>query len=196
MVSLLIFAMIAAAGVAILTFSIRSQASTGARLDDIGALNRTMAILSADLAQATDRPTRDERGTTRPAFVGEGNSAATPMLRFVREGWSNLDGAARASAQKVEYRVEGGAFQRLAYPMLDGSPPMAPAILLTHVAQVALRYRIDGAWSDRWDGSGVAPLPQAMEVRLQRDDGTVFRQMFVVGTGYAPLPEGTPNGAG
>ena len=64
MVSLMTFGMIAAAGVAILSFSVKAQSSTGARLDDISALTRTMSILSADLAQASNRSSRDESGTS------------------------------------------------------------------------------------------------------------------------------------
>jgi len=188
MVSLMIFGMIAAAGVAILSFSVKAQSSTGAKLDDISALTRTMSILSADLAQASNRATRDEAGTSVPAFIGESGSGVTPMLRLVRAGWSNIDGAARSSMQKVAYRVDGGALQRIAYPMVDGAQPLPPAALLTHVRQIALRYRIAGAWSDRWDGASGRPLPDAMELTVQRDDGTQFRQMFLVGTSYVPAP--------
>jgi len=186
MVSLLIFGMIAAAGVAILSFSVRAQGTTGAKLDDMTALTRTVSILSADLAQARDRSARDEAGTVVPAFVGESGSSVAPMLRLVRAGWSNLDGAPRASLQKVAYQVQGGALQRIAYPMVDGAQGLPPAALMTHVRQVALRYRIKGAWSDRWDGANGVPLPDAMELRVQRDDGTLFRQMFLVGAGYVP----------
>lgn len=195
MVSLLIFGMLAAAGVAILSFSIRAQAATGIKLDDIAALNRTVSALSADLAQATSRATRDESGTTRPAFVGESGSGSTPMLQFVRGGWSNLDGAARPGVQKVAYTLRNGAFERIAYPMLDGAEPLPAAVLLTRVRQVSLRYRIKGAWSDRWDGIGGVALPQAIELSLQRQDGTRFRQLFLVGTGYAPLVPGSANAA-
>ena len=186
MVSLLIFGMIAAAGVAILSFSVRAQGTTGAKLDDMTALTRTVSILSADLAQARDRSARDEAGTVVPAFVGESGSGVAPMLRLVRAGWSNLDGAPRASLQKVAYQVQGGALQRIAYPMVDGAQGLSPAALMTHVRQVALRYRIKGAWSDRWDGANGVPLPDALELRVQRDDGTLFRQMFLVGSGYVP----------
>ncbi|WP_380778943.1 type II secretion system minor pseudopilin GspJ [Sphingomonas sp. R86520] len=188
MVSLMIFGMIAAAGVAILSFSVKAQSSTGAKLDDISALTRTMSILSADLAQASNRASRDEAGTSVPAFVGESGSGVTPMLRLVRAGWSNIDGAARSSTQKVAYRVDGGTLQRIAYPMIDGAQPLAPAALLTNVTQVALRYRIAGAWSDRWDGASGRPLPDAMELTVVRKDGTQFRQMFLVGTSYVPAP--------
>ena len=186
MVSLLIFGMLAAAGVALLSFSARAQSATGARLDDIAALNRTAAALSGDCAQALDRASRDESGTLLPAFVGDDGSG-TPLLRLVRGGWSNLDGAARPGAQKVEYRIENGAFVRVAYPQIDGAAPLSPAVLLGHVRQVRLRYRYAGAWSDRWDGAGGVPLPQALELNVVRDDGTALRQLFLVGTGYAPL---------
>jgi type II secretion system protein J len=188
MVSLMIFGMIAAAGVAILSFSVKAQSVTGAKLDDLSALTRTMSILSADLAQASNRPARDEAGTSVPAFVGESGSGLTPMLRLVRAGWSNIDGAPRSSMQKVAYRVDGGTLQRIAYPMIDGAQPLRPAALLTKVRLITLRYRIAGAWSDRWDGASGRPLPDAMELTVQRYDGTQFRQMFLVGTSYVPAP--------
>ncbi|HEX8486287.1 type II secretion system minor pseudopilin GspJ [Sphingomonas sp.] len=181
MVALLIFAMIASAGVAILAFSVRAQAVTGDKLDDAAAMGRTISILSADLAQAINRPSRDESGTLRPAFLGEGTTVA-----LVRLGWSNVDAAPRPSAQKVTYRVASGALERIGYPMLDGAQPFPPATLLTRVRRAQLRYRFRGAWSDRWDGAGGAPLPDAAELSIVREDGTTWRQMFLVGTGYAP----------
>lgn len=197
MVSLLIFGMLAAAGVAILSFSVRAQSSAGAKLDDDAALNRTLSVLSADLAQAMNRSSRNEGGTAIPAFVGEAGSSAQPMLTLVRGGWTNIDAAPRATLQKVTYQLNGGVLQRIAYPMIDGASAMAAAPMLTHVRLVRLRYRFRGAWSDRWDGSVGAALPQAMELRVQRDDGVELRQAFLVGTGYVPpLPPGGAEGTG
>lgn len=193
MVALLIFGTIALAGVAILSFSIRAQGATGAKLDDLGAVERTMTTLGADLAQAQARPTRDERGTPRPAFVGEGSSAAQPMLALVRGGWSNIDAAPRATAQKVAWRLDGHVLVRQAWPMLDGAQPLAPAAMMDHVRQVAFRYRYAGAWSGRWDGAVGPPLPQALAIDIVRDDGTLFRQLFLVGTGYTPVLTLTPS---
>lgn len=188
MVALLVFGMIAAAGVAILSFSIRAQAATGARLDDGAALTRTVAALSADLAQATTRATRDAGGTLRPAFVGEAASVA-----LVRGGWTNIDAAPRAGEQKVEWRVSGDVLQRIGYPQLDGAQPLPPTPMLARVRGIALRYRYAGAWADRWDGAQGVPLPQALELRLTRDDGTLYRAMFLVGTGYAPSGAQAPS---
>jgi general secretion pathway protein J len=185
MISLMIFGMLAAAGVALLSFSVRAQSATGAKLDNVQALNRLSSALSADLAQAETRQARNEAGDLLPAFVGEAGSSMTPMLRFVRGGWSNLDSAPRPGEQKVEYRLTGGVLERIAYPMLDGAQPLPPAAMLDHVRQVTLRYRLDGVWSDTWQGTPIAALPQAMEMRLARDDGVEFRQLFLVGASYA-----------
>lgn len=179
MVALLIFGMIAAAGVAILSFSVRAQATTGAKLDDAAAIGRTVSILSADLGQAVNRPARDEGGTVRPAFVGDAAGVS-----LVRLGWSNIDAAPRAAVQKVAYRLGAGTLERSAYPMLDGAAPMPPAALMTRVRALRLRYRYKGAWSDRWDGAAGVPLPDAAEISLIRDDGTTWQTTLLVGTGY------------
>ena len=183
MVALLIFGMLAAAGVAILSFSIRAQAATGGRLDDVSALNRTVSLLSGDLGQALDRPARDQAGTMLPAFVGE----ADGRLSLVRAGWSNVDASARAGIQKVDWRIQDGALVRQAYPMLDGAAPLTAAVLLDHVTGIGARYRYRGAWSDRWDGAADAPLPDAVELTIQRAGGRSYRAMMLVGTGYAPV---------
>jgi len=193
MVALLIFGMIAAAGVAILSFSVRAQATGGAKLDDLAALARTGSILSADLAQAADRPARDAGGVLLPAFVGEASA-----VTLVRGGWSNLDGAARPSAQKVRWDLGDGRLVRTAWPQLDGAQPLDPATMLAGVRAVRLRYRRRGAWSDRWDGAAGVPLPDAVELSISRTSDVGYRQMFVVGTSYArpvaPEPVLTPTG--
>lgn len=182
MVSLLIFGMLAAAGVAILSFTVRAQEQTGTKFDDISALNRTLALMSGDLGQALIRSSRDEGGVVRPAFGGESDG----RVAFVRAGWSNIDGAPRASIQKVAYRVENGVLLRLAYPMVDGAAPLPPMTLLTDVERVSARYRFKGAWSDRWDGTQGAPLPQAVELSIDRKGGQGYRAMMLVGTGFVP----------
>lgn len=188
MVALMIFGMIAAAGVAILSFSIRAQSASGARLEGDAAMARTIAALSADLAQAVPRASRDEGGTLRPAFVGEGGSVS-----LVRGGWTNIDAAARPGEQKVEWRLEGTTINRIGYPQIDGAAPLPSAPMLPRVTALRWRFRYAGAWNDRWDGSGGVPLPQAAELTLRQTDGTVYRAMFLVGTGYAPGPVATPS---
>lgn len=184
MISLLIFGLLAAAGVALLSFSVRAQGLTGAKLDAVSARNHLSSILAADLAQALVRSTRGEGGEILPPFTGESGTNGPALLRLVRSGWSNLDGAPRPSEQKVEYRIEEGALVRIAYPMLDGASPLPPTPLLPRIRTVTLRYRLKGAWSDRWVGTPQNPLPDALELRIVRDTGVETRELFFVGTGY------------
>lgn len=181
MISLLIFGLLAAAGVSLLSFGVRAQAAAGKKLEDVAALYRLDGVLVADFAQALPRPVRDDRGAVRPAFLG---SNGTTLLQLVRGGWDNVDAAPRPSVQKVDYVLsDKGTIDRIAYPMLDGAAPLPAATMLAGVATVALRYRLAGAWSDRWDARPEAPLPDAVEMTITRTDGTVFRELFLVGTG-------------
>ena len=188
MVALMIFGMIASAGVGILAFSVRAQAATVARLDEVGALARQSSLLAADLAQAVNRPARDERGTLLPAFVGDATS-----VTLVRAGWGNIDDQPRSTLQKVSYRLSGKSFDRIAWPMIDGAAPLPAATALAGVNGVRLRYRLAGAWSDSWNGTQGAALPQALELVVERADGVAFRQLFLVGSGAPPDPKVTPD---
>lgn len=176
MVALLIFSMIAAAGVGILAFSVRAQAATDAKLAEVAGLARLSAALSADLAQAVDRPTRDPDGTMRPAFAGDAGGVA-----FVRGGRTLYDDSPRPSLQKVRWRLDGDAVVREGWPMLDGTQPREPAAMMTGVRAVRWRYRTGGAWADRFDGTPIRALPQAVEITVGRQDGTAVRALFYVG---------------
>ncbi|MGN6375200.1 MAG: type II secretion system minor pseudopilin GspJ [Sphingomonas sp.] len=186
MISLLIFALLAAAGVGLLAFSVRAQGATDDRLGDIAQLNQLGSALAADLAQAQNRPTRDESGNRLPPFTGASGSDQAPMLRLVRAGWTNVDSDPRPSEQKVEYRLDNGVLERVAYPMVDGTRSGPAAAIVSGVERVALRYRFGGAWSDRWDSTPQHPLPDALELTLARAHGATYRELFLVGTGYRP----------
>lgn len=191
MIALMIFGMIAAAGVALLSFSVRAQGAAERTLDDLGAVNRLSSILTADLAQVANRPTRDTTGALVPPFTGA--SGSDPMLRLVRGGWSNIDDSPRATLQKVEYRLAEGGLERVGYPALDGAAPLPPALLVDQVSGVQWRFRFAGAWSDTWAATPLATLPQAAELVLTRTDGRRYRMLFLVGTGTPlPLPGATP----
>lgn len=193
-IALLIFGLLAAAGVALLSFSVRAQAATSAKLDDISALNRMTAIVGADLAQARNRATRERDGTPVPPFQGNPTRDGA-LIAFVRGGWTNLDDEPRSDAQKVRYRLgANGVLERVVYPMLDGGDPYPAATLLEGVSEVRLRYRVAGAWSDRWDERADQPLPDAVELAITRRDGRRYRAVFLVGTGYVPLPPEAGNG--
>ena len=184
MVALLIFGMLSAAGVALLSFSVRAQDMADDRLAALAQVRRTGALLTADLAQAAPRLSRDEAGTVHPAFEGGSGQGAGVALALVRRGWDNLDNGDRPSIQKVEYRLAGDRLERIGYRFVDGAAPSAPIVLVDQVRALRLRYRDDkGEWRDRWDPAQPASMPVAVEMLLTVGDDAPVRQLFLVGTG-------------
>lgn len=191
MVSLLIFGMLAAAGVALLSFSVRAQGVTAAKIDDTTAIVRLSSAMTADFAQAVDRPTRDRGGLVLPAFVSEATTDGA-SVRLVREGWTNIDAAPRSTLQTVAYRLNGTVLERVAWPFVDGADALPATAMLDKVARMSLRYRYADAWSDGWDGTAGRALPDAAELLVTRSDGTAYRMVFVVGTHRRPRPGEAP----
>ena len=72
LVALGIFAVLAAAGVGVLRSSIDVQGAVDTKLTALSGIARLNAMLSNDLGQAVDRPSRASRAV-RPAFVGDGS---------------------------------------------------------------------------------------------------------------------------
>jgi general secretion pathway protein J len=178
LVALLVFGMLAGAGVMLLRFSVDAQASAKDRLDGIAANRRIESLLAADAAQAMPRPTRNGAGDVTPSFEG------TPdRFALVRGGWDNLDGAPRPSLQRVEYRLVGNRLERRQWPMLDGAAPDAAATLVDRVSALRLRYRSAEGWRDRWDALRLDVLPRAVELTVRRADGPEYRYVFLVGAG-------------
>lgn len=182
LVSLLIFGMLSAAGVALLGISVRAQAMASERLDQVAEVRRAGALLSADLAQAAARPYRDSAGTVHAAFTGESGGGGEASLVLVRRGWDNPDGGPRPTLQKVAYRLSGGRLERIAYPLVDGTEPLAAAVLIEKVRGIGLRYRDEeGGWRDRWDPTDPAVLPVAIEMVADVEESGVMRQLFLTG---------------
>ena len=183
LVALLIFGMLSAAGVALLSFSVRAQAAADERLGALAEVRRAGAILTSDLAQAAPRIARDEGGTSKPAFVGGSGQGEQLALSLVRRGWENLDGSNRPTLQKVEYRLRGGMLQRTGFRFVDGAVPLQPMTLIKDVRQLRLRYRDrDGAWRERWDPARPLEMPLAVEMVIETESSGSVRQLFLVGT--------------
>jgi general secretion pathway protein J len=182
MVALFIFGLLSAAGVALLRFSVDSQAASQEALADMGAIRRMNAQLTSDLSQIAPRPARDEAGARQNAFFGGGGADGDLLISFVRRGWTNYDGEARSSLQKVDYRLVDGALERIAYPHVDGSAPLPAARLVEGIESVALRYRSEGEWRDRWDPTLATELPDAVELTVVIEGLGPVRQLFQTGT--------------
>ena len=182
LIALVIFGMITAAGVTLLTLTVRTQEMSERVLDTVGALRRTDALLNADLAQAAPRIRRNGDGQPVPAFTG-GTGSDALLMAFVRRGWED-ETAFRSSLQRVEYRIREGRLERWRYDAVDGEGRPVAMPLLERVRSVRLRYRErDGAWRDRWDPTDPARLPTAVELVSDSEGQGQVRQLFLVGSG-------------
>lgn len=183
MIALLIFGLLASAGVMLLSGSVSAQGAVKQRLEDMALVQRASAAISADMAQAVPRISRNGQGLSVPAFWGQ-RAPEQPLVRFVRSGWSNLDNASRSTLQKVEYWLKEGRLERVTYPMLDGGVSNPPASLLNDVTLFRLRYRDEeGIWRDDWQPVQPDLLPRAVEMRITRASQPALTIMFLVAAG-------------
>ena len=183
MVALFVFGVISAAGVALLTFSVASEEASRETLADMAAIRRMNAQLTSDLSQIAPRPARDEAGQRQNAFYGGDGSDGDLLLGFVRRGWNNYDDEPRSSLQKVDYRLVDGRLERRAYRHVDGAEPLPEAVLVDDIESVALRYRFEGEWRDRWDPTRSDNLPEAVEMTVVLEGLGPVRQLFQTGIG-------------
>ena len=182
MVALMIFGLIAAAGLSLLTFSVRAQEGATRQLALVADDQRMESLLTSDLAQAVPRITRDAIGASIPAFVGTNGVGSAPVLHYVRGGWSNPDGQARASIQRVEVVVADGRLERRSAAMTDGGTPGLPVVLATNVESIGLRYRYKGLWMPVWSNPDPAAMPRAIELIVKRTGQPALMMAFLVGS--------------
>ena len=183
LVALALFALLAAAGVGILRASVDTQAAVDKRLGELGGMGRLHALLSSDLGQAVDRPTRGPEGD-RPSFGGDERGMA-----FVRGGWANLDGAPRSNLQRVEWRFEQQMLARSGYRQLDGGNDAARAPLARSLRNAAFRYRMaDGSWASAFRSSDGQALPAAVELTVTPQVGASVVMVVALPQGAAPKP--------
>ena len=182
LISLLIFGMLTAAGVTLLSLTVRTQETSDRLLDSLSMVRRTGALLNADLAQAAPRVHRNGNGQPVAAFLG-GNGGEALLMAFVRRGWDD-ETTFRSSLQRVEYRLRDGRLERWRYDAVDGEGHALAMPLITGVRSVQLRYRDrDGSWRDRWDPTDPARLPVAVELVSTSEGQGQLRQLFLVGEG-------------
>jgi general secretion pathway protein J len=186
LVALLIFGLISAVGVGVMTYAADNQEVLRQRMDRLGEFQRARALLAADLAQAVPRRVRQRNGdASRNAFAGATDGApamrsgSLPLLAFVRRGWSNPDAEPRASLQHVEYRLVDGRLERSVRAALDGAAPGKPQRLLGGITAAHIGYHSRGHWNRGWTG-GADALPDAVRLDLELEGIGRVEQMFLL----------------
>ncbi len=184
MVALLIFGMLAAAGVMLFSGAVRAQTSASARLDKDAGEQRMVALFTADLAQAQARVWRGEDGGARPAFGGTNGVGAAPLVSFVRGGVTGAEAIGQSSLRRVEWRLRDGRLERVSYARVDGASEGQAVALAVRVTRVTMRYRGDNDWSETWQPPRADLLPRAVEMVLSRDKRADVTIAGLVGAKY------------
>ena len=183
LIALTIFGMLTAAGVTLLTLTIRTQETSERLLGQLGEVRALSALLTADLGQAAPRIRRDRDGRRIAAFRGSAGNEGQ-LIVLTRRGWDEDSDASHSALQRVEYRLSEGRLLRRVFMQVDGMARAVTQELLGGVRSVRLRYR-DGevGWRDTWDPTDPTQLPRAVELITEDDAHGQIRQIFLVGGG-------------
>ena len=183
LVSLLIFALIAAAGAAVLGQTVDNRFAVKAASDRTADLQRMRSLLKADLGQAAARRSRGPTGRPMPQPMSGPAAPGDPLLVLTRAGWSNPGQRPRPSLQRVEYRLVEDRLERRVSSHLDGARPGAPQVLYRGVRDVAVGFIKDGGEAPAYIVTPDRPLPDAVRIRMTLDGYGPVEQLFLVGGG-------------
>lgn len=183
LVSLLIFALIAAAGAAVLSLSVDNRFAIKAATDRTADLQRMRGLLKADLGQATGRRSRGPTGRALPQPMTGALSPGEPALVLTRAGWTNPGERARPSLQRVEYRLVEGRLERRVAGHLDGARPGPPQVLYRGVRDLTVAFLKDGSEAPAYISTPERPLPDAVRITMTLDGYGPVEQLFLVGGG-------------
>ncbi|WP_420469562.1 type II secretion system minor pseudopilin GspJ [Brevundimonas sp. FT23042] len=183
LISLLIFAMLAAAGAAVLAVTVDNRFAVKEQSDRVGDLQRMRALLRADIGQATGRRARGAAGRAAPQAMVGPMTSADPLLTLTRAGWSNPGERARPSLQRVEYRLVEDRLERRVAEQLDGARAGPPQVLYRGVRNATVAFVRDGEAAPAFTATSDRPLPDAVRLTMTLDGYGPVEQLFLVGSG-------------
>lgn len=183
LISLLIFALIAAAGASVLSLSIDNRFAVKAASDRTAGLQRMRALLRADLGQAAARRSRGPTGRPLPQPMMGAAAPGDPVLVLTRAGWANPGQAARPSLQRVEYRLVEDRLERRVSGYLDGARPGSPQVLFRGVRDLTVTFLREGTEAPAFITTLERPLPDAVRLTMTLEGYGLVEQLFLVGGG-------------
>jgi general secretion pathway protein J len=95
--------------------------------------------------------------------------------------------------QKVEYWWRDGRVERVGYPFVDGAAAGEPAVLLSGVTALTLRFRdARGDWREDWAPSQPDLMPRLVEMSVTGKGRPPLVLRFLVGPGGVEKPVQAP----
>ena len=188
LVSLAIFAILAALAYGALGQTLDSAEFLNERMDRLQALQRTIRLLSEDLQQLSPRPIRDELGESFEPALDTGFQSGF-ALELTHGGWSNPIVLPRGTLQRSAYRIEEDELIRYHWMVLDrtlANEPVSVA-LLDGVESILFRFlQANGEWTEQWPPTnrpgalGARQRPRAVEIILTlTGEGEITRLLEV-----------------
>jgi general secretion pathway protein J len=184
LVSLAIFAILAALCYGALNQSLQSAEMLNGRMDRLQAVQRTMRLLVDDLQQLAPRPIRDEIGDSFSPALDTGFQSGF-ALELTHGGWSNPIVLPRGTLQRSAYRMEDDELVRYHWMVLDRTlaNEAAEVVLLDGVESIFFRFlQANGQWTEQWPPAsrpgalGARLRPRAAEIVLTlADEGEIRR---------------------
>lgn len=175
MVSITIFAVLAAMSYSGLNSTLFNTRITQDAIRDLRTLQLAILVIERDITQIINRSIRDEFGDIQGAIIS-GNGFDS-IFQLTRSGWRNPADQIRSNLQRVSYVLEEGTLYREFWTMLD-RPDEAPRIrthLLGNIEKLEIRYLDQSkTWHEQWPPLGLQgggpvgiPLPVAIELTLE-----------------------------
>lgn len=176
MVAVAVFAVMSVIAWGALSNSLDDAEMLTDRMDRLQAIQRTMRLITTDLALAAPRPVRNELGDQQlPALLS--SISGDFALEVTHGGWGNPAGLPRGTQQRSAYRLEEDRLVRYHWNVLDrtfSNEPVA-TVLLEDVQSLFFRFYGDTSetseiWPPQGAGNPLRARPRAVEIVLSLGD--------------------------
>ncbi len=188
-VALFVSAVMFAVGYAALMQATEQRDAIRSAQNELATLQRAIRLMTLDVTQSDPRPINDilGRGELAALLGGDGSGR---VLALTRGGEGDARSSGRPTLRRIEYRLEQGQLQRLAWPVLDPVAGVQPRVrvLLRGVRSIEFRFLDnEGQWSSVWPKPGASSAagslrqrPRAVEVRIDTEAEGVLRRVWEI----------------
>ncbi len=173
MVALLIFGMLASAGVTLLSYTTRAQQIAGDKDEGTAAIRNLSVILNQDFAQALPYQ-------SQPSTNGRAPEA---LLSYVRGGGKTRPEKGQGPLNQITWALEDDVLVRRVYRGAEAKGESITVPMMRDVKSVSLRFRSKGAWQSEWRPIDPAELPSAIEMTIATSKDQPVTIMAMAGQG-------------